>query len=283
MTKKGSAAIPGRWAASLVGLSLACTSAVFAADPTPLNHGDDLTRPRNQLRLQQEYSRLPEAGGRDPAKWTTTFRGDLQTGIGGGWRIYGRVDLPLVRSEEITSSFNPQGHSRFGAGDLLTEIALVIPPPLPHLGFAFGLRTIWPTAGLNETGKGKYQMGPAAAFRLDLPEISQGTYLLPQAIYLNSVASRQQNSSRTDINQLLFQPTLNISLPQDWFVSFYADNQIEFNFEGDGGTFVPLDIMLGHTFFDRLVVSVDYSRSLYHTQDFEPYQWQIEGRVGYLF
>lgn len=41
--------------------------------------------------------------------------------------------------------------------------------------------------------------------------------------------------------------------------------------------------MLGHTFFDRLVVSVDYSRSLYHTQDFEPYQWQIEGRVGYLF
>lgn len=64
------------------------------------------------------------------------------------------------------------------------------------------MRTIWPTAGLNEAGEGKYQIGPVAGVRFSLPEISPGSFFLPQVIYLNSVASRNQNSGRADINRL---------------------------------------------------------------------------------
>ena len=46
-----------------------------------------------------------------------------------GWKLYGRLDEPLVYTDEVTSSFNPNGHSRFGQGDLLTEIAIIAPPP----------------------------------------------------------------------------------------------------------------------------------------------------------
>jgi hypothetical protein len=89
----------------------------------------------------------------------TTLRTDLWRGLAQGWRLYGRVDLPLVFADDVTSSFNPKGHARFGVGDPLTEAAIIPPPPTPRLGYGFGVRAVWPTAGLDEAGRGKYQIG----------------------------------------------------------------------------------------------------------------------------
>lgn len=249
------------------------------------NNGEDFTRPRTLLQLRQRYERLPDAKGRDPEKWTTTLRADLWAGLGDDWKLYGRVDEPLVYSNDVTSSFNPNGHSRFGQGDLLTEVALIAPPPTPRLAYGAGMRIVWPTAGLNETGSGKYQIGPAAGARYSLPEISPGSFALTQLTYLNSVASRNQNSGRADINQLYIQPKVNVALPDDWFVTAYASttNTIHINYGGDGKLFVPLDLMAGKKLFDDFVVSLEYSRSLYHNKGFEPYQWLLEGRIGYYF
>jgi hypothetical protein len=47
----------------------------------------------------------------------TTLRTDVWAGIGQGWKLYGRADLPFVYSNDVTSSFNPNGH----AGALLWE------------------------------------------------------------------------------------------------------------------------------------------------------------------
>ena len=41
--------------------------------------------------------------------------------------------------------------------------------------------------------------------------------------------------------------------------------------------------MIGKKLFDNFVVSLEYSRALIHNKDFEPYQWQLEGRIGYYF
>ena len=175
-------------------MGLGCTRALIAAalalmapfsapaDETPsparasmdgdFNNGEDATRPRNLLQVRQRYQRLPDAKGEEPEKWTTTLRADLWTGLGDSWKLYGRVDQPLVYSDDVTSPFNPNGHSRFGLGDLLTEIVIVPPPPTPRLGYGLGIRAVWPTAGLNEAGDGKYQIGPVVAARYSLPEIS---------------------------------------------------------------------------------------------------------------
>jgi hypothetical protein len=80
------------------------------------NNGEDLTRPRNMFQVRQRYERLPDAEGREPEKWVTTLRADLRTSLGGGWKLYGRIDEPLVYSDDVTSRFNPNGHSRFGPG-----------------------------------------------------------------------------------------------------------------------------------------------------------------------
>jgi hypothetical protein len=259
-----------------------------AADRDPsihgtFNNGEDFTRPLNRFDLRGRYERLPDEGGLDPEKWVTTLRTDLWTGIGKGWKLYGRADLPLVYSNDVTSSFNPNGRAKFGVGDLLTEVAIILPPPTPRLGYGFGVRAVWPTAGLNEAGQGKYQVGPLVGVRYMLPEISPGSFFLIQLIYQNSIASRNHNKGRPDINQLNVQPKLNIHLPGAWFFTFFASEDIEINFADDDKLFVPFDLMVGKKFGEKFVVSLEYSRELFHDKDFEPYKWQFEGRIGYYF
>lgn len=254
-----------------------------AAMHESFNNGEDVTRPRNLLQVRQRYQRLPDDAGREPEKWTTTLRADLWTRLGDDWKLYGRMDQPFVYSNDVTSSFNPNGHSRFGLGDLLTEIAIIAPPPTPRIGYGAGVHIVWPTAGLNEAGNGKYQIGPVAGIRVSVPEISPGSFFLPKVTYLNSVASRNQNSRRSDINKLEIQPKINVTLPSDWFLTAYASENIQINYADGGKLFVPFDLMVGKKLFDTIVASLEYSRSIYHDSGFEPYQWQIEGRIGYYF
>lgn len=280
---------------AMVSLATSLPLAGFAAEPISIaedpeiaihgtfNNGEDITRPKNLFQVRQRYERLPDADGRQPEKWTTTLRADLWTGLGDGWKLYGRLDEPLVYSNDVTSSFNPNGDSRFGQGDLLTEIAIIAPPPTARLGYGLGVRAVWPTAGLNEAGQGKYQIGPVVGVRYSLPEISPGSFFLPQIIYLNSVASRNENKGRADINQLNIQPKFNVSLPDDWFLTAYASENIQINYGDDGKLFLPFDLMVGKKLFDRFVASLEYSRQLIHDKGFEPYQWQLEGRIGYYF
>jgi hypothetical protein len=259
-----------------------------AADRDPsihgtFNNGEDVTRPLNRFDLRGRYERLPDEGGLDPEKWVTTLRTDLWTGLGQGWKLYGRADLPFVYSNDVTSSFNPNGHAKFGAGDLLTEVAIIPPPPTPRIGYGFGLRAVWPTAGRNEAGKGKYQIGPVVGLRYSLPEISAGSFFLTEVRYQNSVSSRNQNKGRPDINQLNIQPKLNVSLPSAWSLTFFASENIQINFADGDKLFVPFDLMVGKKLGENVIVSVEYSRSLFHDQGFEPYRWQLEGRIGYHF
>jgi hypothetical protein len=247
------------------------------------NNGEDPTRPRNQFQVRQRYERLPDAGGRNPEKWVTTLRADLWAGLGDGWKLYGRVDQPLVYSHNVTSAFNPNGHNRFGAGDLLTEIAIIMPPPTARLDYGLGVRAVWPTAGLNEAGKGKVQIGPVVGVRYSLPAISPGSFFLTKVIYLNSVASRDENSGRTDINLLTIQPKFNVGLPDHWFLTSYASESIEINYQDNGKVFIPLDLMVGKKLNDRFVASLEYSRSMFHDKGYEPYQWRLEARIGYYF
>jgi hypothetical protein len=66
-------------------------------------------------------------------------------------------------------------------------------------------------------------------------------------------------------------------------LTFFASENIEVNFADNDKLFVPFDLMVGKKFGERVVVSLEYSRELFHDNDFEPYEWQLEGRIGYYF
>ena len=112
-----------------------------------VNNGKDFTRPMARFDLRGRYERLPDDGGLEPKKWVTTLRTDVWTGLGQGWKLYGRLDLPFVYANDVTSSSNPKGHAKFGVGDLLTEAAVILPPATSRLAYGFGVRAVWPTAG----------------------------------------------------------------------------------------------------------------------------------------
>jgi hypothetical protein len=116
-----------------------------------------------------------------------------------------------------------------------------------------------------------------------LPEISSGSFFLFEARYQNSIASRDENKGRPDINQLSIQPKLNVNLPSKWFVTLFASESIQVNFADGDKLFVPFDLMVGKKLGEKLVLSVEYSRALFHDRGFEPYEWQLEGRIGYHF
>ena len=118
-------------------------------------------RQRNRFDFRQRYERLPDADGGQPSKWVTTLRADLWTGFADGCEFYGRLDQPFIYSEDVTSSFNPNGHSRFGQGDLLTEMVIVPPPPTRQFGYGLGIRAAWPTASLNEAGTENTRSDPS--------------------------------------------------------------------------------------------------------------------------
>lgn len=258
-------------------------SDLYASVLRAINNGEDFTRPRSRIEVRERYERLPNDGGLDPEKWVTTLRTDVKAGLAAGWTAYGRVDLPLVYTNDVTSSFNPEGDARFGVGDLLTEAAIILPPPTPRLGYGVGLRVVWPTAVLNEAGKGKYQIGPLVGARYDLPEISPGSFALLEVRYQNSIASRDQNSARPDVNQLNIQPKVNVNLPRSWFLIFFSSESIQVSFADEHKLFVPVDLMVGKMLGDNIVASLEYSRGILHDRDFEPYKWQIEARIGYHF
>jgi hypothetical protein len=270
------AARGGMWRLAALVAAMAFASPTAAADRTAspradrdsstdgaINNGEDFTRPTARVDLRGRYERLPDDGELDPEKWVTT--------------------LPLVYANDVSSSFNPNGRARFGVGDLLTEAAIIPPAPTPRLAYGFGARAVWPTAGLNEAGKGKYQIGPLVGVRYMLPAISAGSFFLTEVRYQNSIASRDQNRGRPDVNQLNIQPKLNVSLPNAWFLTFFASENIEINFADGGKSFVPLDLMVGRKFGEKIIASVEYSRGLFHDNGFEPYEWQLEGRIGYHF
>jgi len=253
------------------------------ANPDQVNNGEDFTRPVWRLEVREQYENLPDSHGLSPDKWVTTLRGDGWSGLDQGWKLYGRVDVPLVRSNDVTSSFNPDGDVTFGLGDLLTEFAVITPATFQRWGFGAGLRAVWPTASLNEAGKGKLQVGPLIGVRADLREVSPGSFLLTQIRYLNSIASRNENKGRGNINQLDIQPKFNIGLPDAWFVAAYAVESIQISFADDNKLFLPMDLMVGKKIAGNWVVSLDYSRELLHGKDYEPYEWQLEGRIAYTW
>ena len=93
----GRAIVGALFASAIVAIQAYAQS--LQAHPAQLNNGEDFTRPVWRLEVREQFENLPDSHGLSPEKWVTTLRGDGWSGLDEGWKLYGRVDVPLVRSK----------------------------------------------------------------------------------------------------------------------------------------------------------------------------------------
>ena len=239
-------------------------------------NGQDFTRPQNLLQFRYRYSTAPGTTGQVTTD-TIALRADKKIDLTPQWQLALRSDLPMRAKDPITSD-NPDGHFLYGLGDADVQAALIYTFNA-RWAAGFGDRLIAPT-GPDSLGSGKWQMMAIAGVRDKLPEIGPDAYFTLLVRYDVSVAG---DPSRKNISNLQLAPTLNLGLPDRWFVTFYPSPDIRVNF-GDpvtgqtGRLFLPFDVSVGRKLTSNWVASLEVGVPMIN--DYPVYNFKTEARLN---
>lgn len=225
-----------------------------AQQEDPDYNGEDFTRPQRSVELRPGY-RTSSGSASQTDRWIEQLRYNSELDLGGNWKLGYLVQVPIV--EKTITSFDPPSASRdAGLGGAVAQAAL-IQTINRNWAYGFGARFVAP--GEDMIGSGKWQIMPAFGIRYSFLEFGPDTYFVPVVRYAISVAG---DPSRRNISEPQIAPTLNVGLPNRWFVTLYPSNDIRINF-GDsisgqtGRLFLPLDAAIGRNVTDKLVVSFE--------------------------
>jgi hypothetical protein len=228
------------------------------------NNGEDFTRPQTLIQLRDIYQTAPGSGPtpgttRTVTSDTAVLRSDLKIDLAPQWTLALRGDLPFATKNPITTD-NPAGGYIYGLGDADAQAALI---RTINARWAAGaaLRIVAPT-GTNDLTGGTWQALPIIGARYMLPEISEGSFFTGLVRYDVSFATSVPSAK--NVSNLQFAPTLNVNLPDRWFVTFYPDPDIRVNY-GDpvagqtGRLFLPADVLVGRNLTKTTTLSLEVS------------------------
>jgi hypothetical protein len=250
------------------------------------NNGQDFTRPETLFQLRYIYQTAPGSGSapgtiRTVTTDTAVLRSDLKIDVAPQWTLALRGDLPFVASNAITSD-DPNGGYIYGLGDAFAQAAL-IDTISTRWSAGAGLRTVAPT-GTNDLTGGTWQVLPVVGARYMLPEITEGSFFTGLVRY--DVSFAKAVASARNVSNLQFAPTLNIDLPNRWFVTFYPDPDIRLNF-GDpitgqtGRLFLPADFLVGREITKDIVTSLEIGFPIIN--DYPVYDFKMITRLNIKF
>src|SRR5262249_2033172 len=161
--------------------------------------------------------------------------------------------------------------------DLLVQ-GVLIDTLTDRFAYGFGLRTLFPTASEDQFGSGKYRLIPLVGARWFLPEISRGSFFEPVVRYDFDVGG---DENRSHVSELQMSPTVNIALPDRWFVTLYPSQDIVLNNIGGHRWFIPADFSIGRNITKTAVVSIELSIPM--VKEFILYNFKLEARVSWSF
>jgi len=249
------------------------------------NNGQDFTRPLSLFQVRGEYRTAPGSGSEPGSIRTVSteeaiLRSDLKFDIAPQWTLALRGDLPFVGKDPITST-NPNGDFVDGLGDADLQAALIKTINARWAAGA-GIRVVTPT-GAPDITSGKWQALPIVGAQVMLPELSDGSFFTGLVRYDVSFAG---DPSKRNISNLQIAPTLNINLPQHWFITFYPNPDIRINY-GDpvtgqtGRLFLPMDFLIGRDLTKTITVSLEIGVPL--IRDYPVYDFKAVTRLNVKF
>ncbi len=187
-----------------------------------------------------------------------------------------------VRAKNAITADDPAGGYIYGLGDAFAQAAL-IDTLTPRWAAGAGLRIVAPT-GTNDLTGGTWQALPVIGARYMLPEITEGSFFTGLVRY--DVSFAKAVASARNVSNLQFAPTLNIDLPDRWFVTFYPDPDIRLNF-GDpitgqtGRLFLPADVLVGREITKAIVASLEIGFPIIN--DYPVYDFKMVTRLNIKF
>jgi hypothetical protein len=252
---------------------------------TPVNNGQDFTRPQNLFQLREIYQTAPGSGSapgtlRTETTDSTVLRADVKIDLTSQWTLAFRGDLPFVFKNPLTAD-NPTGAYEEGLGDADVQAALIKEFDSRWAAGA-GLRLIAPT-GFEDLTSGKWRADPVGGARYSLPEISDGSYVEALLRYDVSFAG---DPTKRNISNLQLAPMFNVDLPDRWFVTLYPNTEIRINY-GDpvtgqtGRLFLPVDVMAGKTVAKDATLSLEVSVPV--IKDYPVYDFKTVARLNIKF
>ena len=256
-----------------------------AATAVP-NNGQDFTRPESLIQLRNIVETAPGGGSipgtlRTVTTDTSVLRADYKFDIAPQWTVALRGDLPFILKNAITAD-DPTGAYVGGLGDADMQAALIDTISARWAAGA-GLRIVAPT-GTNDLTSGTWRALPIVGARYMLPEISQGSFFT--GLFRYDVSFASVTPSARSVSNLQFAPTLNVALPDRWFVTFYPEPDIRYNF-GDpvtgqtGRFFLPADVMVGREITKTLTLSLEVAVPI--VRDYPVYDFKTVVRLNTKF
>jgi Putative MetA-pathway of phenol degradation len=290
----------GHNSVALVGRAIfgACIAMVIILQPTvsasqeasppaqTANSGDDFFRPPSNLfQMMSQYRTATGSGStpgsfRDVTTETLNLRFDHSLDLAPGWILALRSDLPLLAKNPLSSS-NPDADYLHGLGDVDFQ-AVAIRNLGERLAVGFGARLVAPTGG-DTFGAGKWQVLPVVGVRYGLWEINSASYFEPVVRYDVSFAG---DPTRRNISNLQFAPTVNVGLPDRWFITFYPSTDIRINL-GDpitgqtGRFFLPFDARIGRKLSDNIALSFEFGVPI--IKDYPVYNIKTQVRLNVTY
>jgi len=242
------------------------------------NNGQDFTRPQGLFQVRYEYRSATRTGAVEGSTHElisniVTLRADERIDLIPDWTLALRTDLPMVVKNPITDD-NPSGNDEYSIGDVDFQSGITTSFNT-RWAAGGGVRIVAPTAG-DGLGTGKWRLLWGAGVRYMLPEIGPDSYFVPQVRYDVSFAG---DPSRSRIKSLQFQPTLNIGIQNDWFLTLYPNADIRLNY-GDpitgqkGRLFLPVDALIGHSVSPRTVISLEVGAPI--VRDYPVYNFKTQ-------
>ena len=243
------------------------------------NSGNVLPAPQNSLDARLRYQTSSGTASRTDRE-SLILRANSQITLDVDWKL--AVLAQLQARAKTTTSFKSSGTDReFGIADAVFQ-AGVIRTIDTQWAFGFSARLVAPTAEDN-LGSGKWQIMPGFLVRYSLPVLGPDSYFMPAIRYAMSFAG---DPSRRNISQPEIAPTLNIGLPDRWFVTLFPSYDIRINY-GDpvsgqkGRVFLPADVAIGRKITDDLMISLEISGPI--IKDYPVYDFKIETRTVFRF
>jgi hypothetical protein len=202
-----------------------------------------LTNPVSSLwsiTFQQNNFRIDPGLGQEE-RWSSNllFQPVLPIGITEEWNLVTRPVVPLFVSQPHPEGGDPTDVGRSTNFGDITLMQLVSPGPQLAGGWLLGLGPSWifPSAGSNWTGSGRWQLGPAA-----LAGYLSDKWIL--GALLQNWWSFAGPDSRASVRSMNLQPIASYFLPDAWSIGYSGNILANWNNAGSDTFTVPIGVSI---------------------------------------